>query len=178
MTRWIAPVLSFTAEEIWQHMPGRRGDSVFLDGWYAFPDAALPETASAPFWDQVIAVRERVSRELERLRVAGGIGSGLNAEVDLYCDASIHATLAKLGEELRFVLITSAARIHLLKGNESAGVATDLDGLRVQVAPSSHAKCVRCWHQRPEVGQLAVHPQLCGRCVENVDGPGEKRAMA
>jgi isoleucyl-tRNA synthetase len=126
----------------------------------------------------VIEVRQAVSRELERLRVAGGIGSALNAEVDLYCEPKLHATLARLGNELRFVFICSDARVHPLDARSKNAVETPVKGLYVQVTPSAHAKCVRCWHQRPDVGHLPGHPQLCGRCVENIAGAGEARRYA
>ncbi len=176
LVRWLAPVLSFTAEDIWRHMPGKRGDSVFLDTWYEpvedFPGLVESEEMDFSFWDEVIAVREAVSRELERVRVAGEIGSSLDAEVDLFCDPHRYELLARLGDELRFVLITSEARVHLREG-----VAAD-DGLRIEVRRSPHEKCVRCWHRRPDVGSDAQHPQLCGRCVRNLSGPGENRRFA
>ncbi len=176
LVRWLAPVLSFTAEDIWRHMPGKRGDSVFLDTWYEpvedFPGLVGSEEMDFSFWDEVIAVREAVSRELERVRVAGEIGSSLDAEVDLFCDPRRYELLARLGDELRFVLITSEARVH-----RREGVAAD-DGLRIEVRRSPHEKCVRCWHRRPDVGSDAQHPQLCGRCVRNLSGPGENRRFA
>ena len=129
-------------------------------------------------WETVIEVREMVSRELEQLRVAGGIGSSLDAEVDLYCAPEIRAVLDKLGDELRFVFITSYARVHPLepRGDEAAG--TEMEGLHVAVAPSAHEKCIRCWHHREDVGSHSEHPELCGRCVSNVAGSGEPRLYA
>ncbi len=176
LVRWLAPVLSFTAEDIWRHMPGERGDSVFLDTWYEpvedFPGLVESGEMDFAFWDEVIAVREVVSRELERIRVAGEIGSSLDAEVDLFCDPRRYEVLARLGGELRFVLITSEARVH-----RREGVPAD-DGLRIEVRRSPHEKCVRCWHRRPDVGADARHPQLCGRCVRNLSDPGENRRFA
>jgi isoleucyl-tRNA synthetase len=182
LVRWLAPILSFTAEEIWQHLPGRREDSVFLTDWYVLPpgfDAGseIGRRMGSDFWERVIVVREAVSKELERLRVAGGIGSSLDAEVDLYADAEIAELLAALEDELRFVLITSAARVHPLADRPDAAVDASLPGgqLWIRVTPSDSTKCIRCWHHREDVGSDPVHPELCGRCVGNVAGDGEPR---
>ena len=177
LVRWLAPVLSFTAEEIWRHMPGKRSDSVFLEKWHALP--ALPERPlDMPFWNEVIAVRQAVAKELEKLRVAGNIGSGLDAEVDLYGDDVWQERLRRLGDELRFVFITSYARVHGLDEKTSGAVETEIKGLYVRVAPSAYPKCIRCWHHREDVGANVEHPQICGRCVQNVTGPGETRSYA
>jgi isoleucyl-tRNA synthetase len=180
MSRWMAPVLSFTAEEIWRHIPGERSDSVFLETWYdgLFTlDAAPTAGFDRGFWQQVIAVREGVSRELERLRVAGDIGSSLDAEVELYGTEAVLGPLRLLEDELRFVLLTSAAGLHA--GGQRPSDAVDLGGgLWLRARPSDHAKCVRCWHHREDVGGDAEHPELCGRCVENVNGSGEVRRYA
>lgn len=176
MVRWFAPILSFTADEIWQHMPGQRGASVLLESWYELPQAV----ASGIDWDAVVAVRDEVKKELEKLRVAGSIGSSLDAEVDLYCDPGLLDGLGKLEDELRFLLITSYARPHSLAGRPSDAVQTSLaqGELRVKVSASQHAKCIRCWHHREDVGSHPEHPEICGRCVENVGGGGERRRYA
>jgi isoleucyl-tRNA synthetase len=157
-------------------MPGTRGESVFLQTWYPLPDKV---DVDSEMWRTVIDVREMVSRELEQLRVAGGIGSSLDAEVDLYCAPGIKAVLDKLGDELRFVFITSYARVHPLEPRGDEAATTEMEGLYVAVAPSAHNKCVRCWHHREDVGSDTGHPQICGRCIENVtvDG-GESREFA
>ncbi len=182
MVRWLAPVLSFTAEEIWRHIPGERGESVFLEAGYPELDALPAEGAmDAAYWDRVIAAREAVGRELEKLRVAGGIGSSLDAEVDLYCEGRLHDDLAALGEELRFVLITSEARVQEASARPpgmGATVSVDGQALGIVVGPSGHAKCVRCWHHRADVGVDAAHPELCGRCVSNIEDDGERRRFA
>jgi isoleucyl-tRNA synthetase len=180
MTRWLAPILSFTSEEIWSNIPGERGESVFLETWYELPQISDEELGSA-FWQQVLQVRECVKKELEQLRVAGGIGGSLDAEVELYCGSELKAQLEKLGDELRFVLITSAARVHdtTVVPDEAAHYTLDSnDELWVGVAASEYPKCVRCWHHREDVGNHAEHPELCGRCVENVVGEGEQRQYA
>jgi isoleucyl-tRNA synthetase len=133
------------------------------------------------FWDQVLDVRQVVKKELEQLRIAGGIGGSLDAEVDLYCGSELKSQLEKLGDELRFVLITSAARVHgtTVVPDEAAHYTLESsDELWIAVAASEHAKCVRCWHHREDVGANVEHPELCGRCVDNVSGDGELRHFA
>jgi isoleucyl-tRNA synthetase len=181
MVRWLAPILSFTAEEIWHHLPGARGDSVLLETWYDLPEVPAEEGLDAAFWSEVLELREAVSRELERLRVAGGIGSSLEAEVDLHCGRELHDRLVRFGDELRFVLITSYARVHLVQQPPPDGTHVTFvngDEVWIVVAPSAHGKCVRCWHRRDDVGEHAEHPELCGRCVQNVAGAGEERRYA
>ncbi|HKK14852.1 MAG TPA: isoleucine--tRNA ligase [Gammaproteobacteria bacterium] len=182
LTRWLAPILTFTAEEIWGHIPGERDASVLLSTWYELPALYAPDAESRPvfdmaFWEQLMGVREAVGRELERLRVAGGIGASLDAEVDLYCAPALYEPLSRLGDELRFALITSYARVHPQQERTEDAVDAGLrdGGLWVQVRPSDFDKCVRCWHHREDVGTHGDHPELCGRCVENVDGEGERR---
>ena len=177
MTRWLAPVLSFTAEEIWRHLPGAHEASVFFETWYILPELPTDEF-SLDYWSNVMAVRILVNKELEHLRVAGQIGSGLDAEVDVYCDDTLYAALKCLDDELRFVLITSDARVYHAHEHPADAVATEREGLWVKATASPHAKCVRCWHHRDDVGRHAQHPELCGRCVENVDGKGESRKYA
>ncbi|AQZ94781.1 isoleucine--tRNA ligase [Halopseudomonas phragmitis] len=179
LVRWIAPILAFTAEEIWQYLPGERNESVMLNTWYqgltALPaDAELGRT----FWDQVIEVKAAVNKELENQRNAKVIGGNLQAEVTLYAEPALAATLAKLGDELRFVLITSYASVADLAEAGSDAVETELAGLKLKVVKSGHGKCVRCWHFREDVGQHAGHEEICGRCVENIDGAGEVRQHA
>ncbi len=177
LVRWLAPILSFTAEEIWRYMPGKRGESVFLETWYSLPD--LPDGAvDRGFWSEVITVRQAVARELEKLRVAGDIGSGLDAEVDIYGDDAWLKRLRRLGDELRFVFITSYVRVHPLSEKTANSVETGIKGLALRVAPSTFPKCIRCWHHREDVGSHKDHPQICGRCVQNVTGPGEARSYA
>jgi isoleucyl-tRNA synthetase len=180
MTRWLAPILSFTSEEIWQNIPGEHGESVFLETWYELPQASDDELG-CDFWNQVLQVRDVVKKELEQLRVAGGVGGSLDAEVDLYCGSELKSQLGKLEDELRFVLITSAARVHgttVVPDDAMHFTLDSNDELWVQVAASEYAKCDRCWHHREDVGSNAEHPALCGRCVENVAGGGEQRRFA
>ncbi|MCG6897782.1 MAG: isoleucine--tRNA ligase [Thiocapsa sp.] len=179
MSRWLAPILSFTAEEIWQHLPGARSETVFVETWYDGLFALdRGDPMDAEFWEQVIAARVAVGPALEAARKAGEIGSSLDAELDLYCAEPLHALLARLSGELRFALLTSEVRLHPSSGRPGEATDTDLKGLAVRVVPSPHTKCVRCWHHRPDVGDHPHHPGLCGRCVENVAGSGETRRYA
>lgn len=173
LVRWIAPILSFTADEIWQHLPGKRGDTVFYETWYEGL-TALPENAELgrDYWREMYSVKEAVNKCLEEARARGEIKGSLSAEVTLFCEGELAADLKHLGEELRFVLITSEASV---KPVSEAGDAemTSHEGLRVKVTPAAHAKCERCWHHREDVGRNAKYDDLCGRCVTNVEGPGE-----
>ncbi len=172
--RWLAPVLSFTADEIWQHMPGQRRESVFLEEWYQeFPAVTIKDN-----WPRVIRVREEVSRELERLRTEGAIGSSLDAEVQLYCSGADRTAPDYLGDELRFVFITSRADVYGETERPDGVRQSELDGLWIKVTASAHAKCVRCWHRCEDIGVDPAHPELCGRCVLNVTGAGETRHFA
>lgn len=179
LVRWCAPILSFTAHEIWQEIPQAGAESVFLTEWYQGL-ATLPEDDSQPmltraYWQQVMAVKTAVNKEIEEARTRKEVGSGLSAEVTLYVVPELKARLALLSDELRFVLITSSAT---LSDQNGEGQATDVVGLNVKVTPSTYTKCVRCWHYRADVGSHADHPEVCARCVENVAGQGEIRHFA
>jgi isoleucyl-tRNA synthetase len=165
MVRWLAPVLSFTAEEIWTQLPARREASVFHSVWHTLPDVS----SDSIDWDALLALRGEVARELERLREAGEIGSPLEAEVEIAVPASEQARYGALGDELRFFFITSAARVVV---DSAVSAAT------VRVKATTAPKCTRCWHRRDDVGHHAEHPELCGRCVVNVAGSGEERRFA
>ncbi len=179
LVRWLAPILSFTAEEIWQYMPGNRAESVFLTTWYEdFITLADDEPMGAEFWASMISVRDAVNKELEAKRNADVIRSALDAELDLYCNDELYQQLESLGDELRFVFITSAARVHQYVNKPATAVNTEIEGLAVVVKASKNDKCVRCWHKRADVGQATEHPELCARCVENLAGEGENRRFA
>jgi isoleucyl-tRNA synthetase len=164
LVRWMAPILSFTGEEVWEQLAGH-DDSVFLHTWHTLPEQA-GEAELLDRWTRIRAVRALVSKELELVRVAGGIGSSLQAEVSFHASPETRALLAPLGDDLRFVFITSQARV----------VAADAD--RVEVTPSTAQKCDRCWHYRDDVDAHPEHPGLCGRCVSNLYGTGEARHHA
>jgi len=166
LARLIAPILSFTGEEVWTTLTGKDDVSVFEQLWYALPDAGLSgEAVSA--WADIRAVREQVNKKLEEQRASGAIGSALQAEVDVYAPKATFELLSRLGDDLRLVFITSCANVHQREGE-----------LEIKVTPSSHQKCERCWHYRADVGANAEHPTLCGRCVSNLFGAGEARRYA
>ncbi len=174
--RWIAPILSFTADEIWQYLPDESTESVFLDEWYQ--GIPLLENVEDSKWNTIIQVRDEVSRVLEKLRKDDLIGAGLDAEVTLFCGGQMLEHLASLDDEIRFVLITSAANVKSEHERPEDAVESEMSGLWIKAIPSRKDKCVRCWHHREEVGKNDIHPELCGRCIENVDGSGETRKFA
>ncbi|GAB4392534.1 MAG: isoleucine--tRNA ligase [Gammaproteobacteria bacterium] len=179
LVRWLAPILSFTAEEIWRHMPGERESSVFLTTWYeGLFTLNADEQMNENFWQKIIAIRDEVNKLLEAKRSAGVIGSALEAEVQLYCDDELLKLLQLFGAELRFVLITSEAKLASLAAKPSDAEETALKGLALSIITAHAEKCVRCWHRRDDIGQHAEHPELCARCVENVVGEGEQRQFA
>ncbi|MDP2904530.1 MAG: isoleucine--tRNA ligase [Methylovulum sp.] len=179
LTRWLAPIISYTADEIWQYLPGIRSESVFLETWYrGLVELDADSPLNREFWQKIMAVRTEVSKELEKSRAKGDIGASLNAEIELYCNRDYYADLNRLAGELHFIFITSDAAViadHKCPGD---AVQTEIDGIKLKVTVSGHKKCVRCWHQRYDVGEHAEHPELCGRCVENVAGAGEVRRYA
>ncbi len=173
--RWIAPILSFTADEIWRELPGDRSASVFSQTWHAFPRGGA---AKGLDWDTLRAVRLAVARILEELRVKGAIGQSLAAEVTLYAEPGLQRALQAAGDELRFWFITSRADVRPAGPQPAAALAAALDSggtVWIEAKASAAPKCERCWHRRPEVGNNKQHPTLCDRCVENVAGAGEVR---
>jgi isoleucyl-tRNA synthetase len=166
LLRLMAPVLSFTADEAWPILTGNSGDSVLLHTWYRFPDTGADVLAR---WDRLRELRSGVQKQLEEMRAAGKIGSSLQAEVTITTGAGdAGALLESLGDDLRFVLLTSAARVEV-SGDQP---------MAVEVTPSEHAKCERCWHYRADVGHDSEHPGLCTRCTSNLYGQGENRTYA
>ena len=179
LTRWLAPIISYTADEIWQYLPGERSESVFLETWYqGLAKLDGDSVLNREFWQKIMAVRAAVGKELEKSRAKGDIGSSLNAEIELYCNAGFFDALSRLSDELRFIFITSNASVMAEQDAPEEAIQTEIDGVKLKVVVSEHEKCVRCWHQRPDVGKTAEHPELCGRCVENVAGDGEHRQYA
>jgi len=177
LCRWIAPILSFTAEEIWENLPGSHAESVFLVEWYS----GLPshsDSASDTLWSTMLAVRQAVNKAMEAKRTAGELKGSLDAHVRLYADVDLFKKIKTLEDELRFVLISSAASVHPWSERPDGLDEGDLTGLAVQVTVSNDDKCERCWHRRAEVGAHAEHPTLCGRCITNIEGPGEQRFYA
>ncbi|NVJ59828.1 MAG: isoleucine--tRNA ligase [Gammaproteobacteria bacterium] len=174
LIRWMAPVLTFTAEEAWEFLPGENSDTVFTATWYDDLFAYEDSSISLADWDKIRNVKTAVNKAIEAMRVAKTIGSSLEAEVTLYASDEWYDSLSKLGNELRFVLITSSAKV--VSGDK--GSSTELKGLSLEINVSSSSKCERCWHRIEDVGQIKSHETICGRCIENVDGEGESREFA
>ncbi len=167
MMRLMAPILSFTADEIWQTLGMDAEATVFEDVWYELPVSGLSESEVAQ-WQAVLEVRALANKAIEEQRAQGLVGSSLQSELDIHASGATYQALARLGDDLRFVLIVSRATLHEL---------TDGD-VGIKVTPSPHAKCERCWHYRADVGADAAHPTICGRCVSNLFGAGEARSHA
>ena len=169
MVRWIAPILSFTADEVWQFLPGNRAESVFLSEWYQLPE----NPDSRINWSVMDVVQQTAAKALEVARDEGVIGSSLDACLTVYADGELAELLASFGEELHFLFITSdatlASTVNIPEG------AIEADGVAVSVFKSKHQKCIRCWHKDESVGQSSEHPELCIRCIDNVKGEGEVR---
>ena len=182
MLRWMAPFLSFTAEEAWGvFAAGKTSGTIFTETFWDFGGLAAQglqsravgpsasEEALLARWERIRAVRDVVNKEIEAVRTAGGLGSSLQAEVTVHADATDLALLDSLGADLKFVLITSAAAV---------AAAAEGEALHVEVRPSAARKCERCWHWRDDVGHDPAHPTICGRCTSNLHGAGEARAVA
>jgi isoleucyl-tRNA synthetase len=163
MLRWMAPFLSFTAEEAWPIFAPGTSPSIFTETYWDLPN---PDEGLLAKWRRIHEIRDAVNKEIEAVRATGQVGSSLQAEITITVGAEDHALLASLGDDLKFVTITSKAT--LKQGSE----------LVVEVTPSSAAKCERCWHWRDDVGHDAAHPTICGRCTSNLFGAGETREVA
>ena len=174
LTRWIAPILSFTAEEIWQAIPSQtQAESIFLQSW--FQDWPSPLNVNDDKWQVIQTVRDEVNKALEIKRQAGEIGSGLAADLIIYANQVLYPSLQSLEEELRFVFITSSAQLEPYSAKPKDLVGNDVLGLAVAVSSSQQSKCVRCWHRDASVGQHITHTMLCERCVGNISGQPEVR---
>lgn len=186
MTAWMAPILSFTAQEIWQALPapatGERDEFVFTGVWFDGLVTMPADTVLGnDYWSELLLVRTEVNRALELARKEKIVGKALEAQVTLYTTANLAEKLTQLGEELRFVLITSKASVEVVtgEGQVPAGAeSTDVDGLWLSVSAAEGKKCERCWHVTEDVGSHETHPELCARCITNVDGEGELRKYA
>ena len=177
MVRWIAPILSFTADEIWQYIPAaEKQEFVFEDEWYTkLFTLSESETLNSEYWAQILAIRSEVNKVLEQGRNDKVIGGALEAAVTLYANEDIMATLAKLENELRFVLLTSQASVKPLQAAPAEAVQSDIDGLKIEIAKAQGDKCPRCWHYTID-NDPTTH--LCKRCEENINGKGEVRHFA
>jgi len=182
LVRWLAPILCYTAEEIWAELPGKRGDTVMLATWHDGLRALPEPDDERPRWERILKVREPLRRAIEAMRREHDLGDSLEVEVDLYAEGALHRQLQEMAGELRFFFITAAVRTHALdelapKALDAGerGFSVDGDRAVVELSASRNPKCVRCWHHRGDVGDNADHPELCARCVENIEGGGETR---
>ena len=176
LTRLLAPVISFTADEIWQNIPGDKGESVLLETWYNnWPEL---KNVDMEYWQQLQVVRDEVNKALEQSRKQGDIGSALAAEVTIYANKATQEILAKLGDEARFVFITSKVKIADFAERTSDAFASQELEMAVKVVAIDAEKCARCWHRLDSVGADANHPELCSRCVSNIGGQEEQRQFA
>ncbi|HCT9046198.1 isoleucine--tRNA ligase [Morganella morganii] len=179
LVRWMAPIMSFTADEIWNVMPGKRPQYVFTEEWYdGLFGLNAQDCMNDDYWATLLAVRGEVNKVLEQARADKLIGGSLEAAVTLYADDALAAQLNRLGNELRFVLLTSQADVKPLSAAPESAVNSELDGLRIGFGKAEGSKCPRCWHYATDIGQDSEHPELCGRCVTNVAGNGEERKFA
>ncbi len=184
LTRWIAPILSFTAEEIWQQIPANNTSTIFTSQWYNQLNALdESKTMNSEFWQQIIAIRAEVTKQLEISRQQGIIKGSLTAEVVLYANEDLLNAMSHLKDELRFILITSTAKIQPLDNKPTTNkpttaIASEIDGLYIAVNATNKAKCDRCWHHSDDVGKQQQDANLCQRCVTNVYGDGEVRSFA
>jgi isoleucyl-tRNA synthetase len=179
LVRWMAPIMSFTADEIWNEMPGKRDQFVFTGEWFeGLFGLAEDEELNNDFWTEIQQVRGAVNKLLETARSEKVIGGSLQAEITLAANAELAAKLNKLEDELRFVLLTSKAQVVVADSKPEGAQDTDIEGLFVTVKASEAVKCERCWHHVADVGTIAGHEEVCGRCVTNIDGAGEERKFA
>ncbi|WNN45005.1 MULTISPECIES: isoleucine--tRNA ligase [Winslowiella] len=180
LVRWMAPIMSFTADEIWGYLPGKRTQYVFTEEWFdGLFGLAEDEPMNDAYWAELLKVRGEVNRVIEQARADKRLGGSLEATVTLYADAALAEKLNSLGEELRFVLLTSGAQVadYALAGEE-AQQSDVLKGLKIALHKAEGEKCPRCWHYTTDVGQNAEHAEVCGRCVTNIAGNGEERKFA
>ncbi|PAJ73473.1 isoleucine--tRNA ligase [Pseudoalteromonas sp. NBT06-2] len=177
MTRWMAPIMSFTAQEIWQALPGERDQFVFTGQWY---DGLVKSDSEKlnDHWQTILTVRDQVNRVLEAARKEDVIGATLQAKVTISADQTLINKLTSLGEELRFVLLVSKVNVEIVASQPEGSVETEIENLYIQVKSTDATKCERCWHYTDDVGSIEEHNDICGRCVTNIDGEGEVRHFA
>ena len=159
-------------------MPGERDQYVFTAEWYPLERLAENESISEQDWTIILQAKEAINKVIEDQRNQGTIKGSLEADIKIYADQSIYDSLAKLGQELRFVTITSKAELMALQEATADAVESVMAGLKVIVNRSQAKKCVRCWHYIDDVGHSQEHEELCGRCIDNINGQGEVRHYA
>ena len=175
-TRLLAPILSFTAEEVWSYLPGARADSVLLvtcqENLGGLPHGSKLDKAD---FETLLDLREAVTGVLEPMRASGAIGASLEAELILYLEDDLLETLTPVVDELHFFFITSQCILAKASERPADAVAADDLPAWISARATDAAKCIRCWHYQPDVGESAEHPELCARCIDNIDGAGEDR---
>ncbi|MBT6538629.1 MAG: isoleucine--tRNA ligase [Francisellaceae bacterium] len=176
LVRWLAPIISFTAEEIWQNLPGYNNDTIFLTTWYEFPQNL--NAIDNESWDKILLVRDEVNRQIESARQSDILGSALEANIVVFASDEYFNVLASIADELKFVFITSLANVDKIVNAPKDAISGELDGIKISLCKSDGDKCERCWHRLEEVGTITEHPSLCKRCTTNLISPGEHRAYA
>ncbi|MCT2387765.1 isoleucine--tRNA ligase [Erwinia pyrifoliae] len=180
LVRWMAPIMSFTADEIWGYLPGKRAQYVFTEEWFdGLFSLADNQPMNDAYWAELLKVRGEVNKVIEQARTDKRVGGSLEASVTLYADAQLAEKLIGLGEELRFVLLTSGAEVaDYAQAPDDAQQSDTVKGLKIALRKAEGKKCPRCWHYTSDIGQNAEHAEMCGRCVTNVAGSGEERKFA
>ena len=178
LIRWMAPIMTYTADEIWKLLGNQ--ENILFEKWYEIPHIEDNKDWTDANWDLLQDIRNANTKLLEQLRINGDIGSSLDASVDIYIEDNAYQKLKSINDELRFVLITSGAQILPLSDKPDNAQACQLEegNCYIDAKVASGEKCVRCWHKRESVGTIEKHPELCGRCVENIEGKGETRIYA
>lgn len=181
MVRWMAPIMTYTSDEIWRLLGNDQ--NILFEQWYDIPEFEDNKDWTDEHWQEVQQIRNASSKLLERMRIKGDIGSSLDAAVNIYLDDELCNKLSPINDELRFVLITSGAQILPISAKTENAEETLINtskgdvAIYIEAAVASGLKCIRCWHKQENVGENDQHPELCGRCVENVDGAGEVRVF-
>lgn len=178
LVRWMAPIMSFTADEIWGYLPGDREIRLYRRMVYRPVWLDADEAMNDGFWDALLKVRGEVNKVIEQARTDKQVGGSLEAAVTLYADADLAAKLNALGDELRFVLLTSGANVaDYAQAPADAWQSELLKGLKVVLSKAEGDKCPRCWHYTTDIGKVAEHADICGRCVSNIAGDGENVSL-
>ncbi|QTF07058.1 isoleucine--tRNA ligase [Brenneria izadpanahii] len=176
LVRWMAPILSFTADEIWGYLPGERAQYVFTEEWYdGLFGLDTADVMNDAFWAEILKVRSEVNKVIEQARNDKRIGGSLEASVTLYADAGLADKLNQLRQELHFALLTSKAKVESYENAPADAQSTELAGLKIALSKAEGHKCPRCWHYESDIGTDTDHPDICGRCATNVGGKGEER---
>ncbi|WP_409311254.1 isoleucine--tRNA ligase [Pectobacterium sp. B1J-3] len=176
LVRWMAPILSFTADEVWNYLPGKRAQYVFTEEWYdGLFGLDATESMNDAFWADILKVRSEVNKVIEQARNDKRVGGSLEASVTLYADADLAGKLHRLQQELHFALLTSKAFVERYEDAPADAQETELSGLKIALSKAEGHKCPRCWHYESDIGHDTDHPDICGRCATNVGGNGEER---